>query len=175
MGTGGGVPRWAALPPETQQNLIENIARIFLAQDQAMGNLIDRAEADRDAGPDPDAAWQEENRPNEHVANSFDAQWSTAPRDEALDAVMRLRGWWSRRREAELYDKDFVFDAWEWGAFPNEVLVQCIGDGEFEALWSERSAAGITKDRRERLKNRQAVVDRLDQFEGLRGRVEPRY
>ncbi|MFJ3393661.1 hypothetical protein [Leifsonia aquatica] len=46
IGTDGAVPRWADLPERTQHNLIENIARIFLAQDQAMGNLIERAEAD---------------------------------------------------------------------------------------------------------------------------------
>lgn len=46
IGTGGEVLRWAELPRQTQQNLIENIARIFVAQDQAMGKLIERATPD---------------------------------------------------------------------------------------------------------------------------------
>lgn len=48
IATRGGVPRWAQLSDQTRHNLIENIARIFLAQDQAMHNLIEKAEADGD-------------------------------------------------------------------------------------------------------------------------------
>lgn len=37
--TAGQRPRWEALTSEQQHNLVENIAGIFLAQDQAMHNL----------------------------------------------------------------------------------------------------------------------------------------
>ena len=40
--TGGRRPRWEALTSEQQNNLAENIAGIFLAQDQAMHNLVER-------------------------------------------------------------------------------------------------------------------------------------
>lgn len=43
LGTDGETPRWAELPHHTQRNLIENIARTFLAQDQAMHNLMEKA------------------------------------------------------------------------------------------------------------------------------------
>lgn len=43
IGTRGDVPGWAELSEQTQHNLIENIARIFVAQDQAMHNLIEKA------------------------------------------------------------------------------------------------------------------------------------
>jgi hypothetical protein len=38
--TGGRMPGWDALSAEEQHNLAENIARIFLAQDQAAHNLL---------------------------------------------------------------------------------------------------------------------------------------
>jgi hypothetical protein len=170
IGAGGKVHGWAGLPEQTQQNLIENMARIFLAQDQAMGNLIERAEADRDAGSDPHAIWREESRPNEDLANEFDEQFTAAPYDEVLDALMRSRGWWSRRRRVELTDGDLYFDYWTWGTSTYGVFVQCVGNGEFEAQWAEGSNSWI---RHERLKGRQAVVDRLDYFESLRKGGEP--
>jgi hypothetical protein len=37
------MPGWGTLTPEAQHNLIENIARIFLAQDQAMQTLVEKA------------------------------------------------------------------------------------------------------------------------------------
>ena len=40
--TGGRRPRWDALTSAQQSNLAENIAGIFLAQDQAMDNLTMR-------------------------------------------------------------------------------------------------------------------------------------
>ena len=40
--TCGQRPRWEGLTNEQQDNLAENIAGIFLAQDQAMHNLIER-------------------------------------------------------------------------------------------------------------------------------------
>ena len=42
--TGGQRPRWGALTHDQQANMEENIARIFLAMDQAMQNLDDRGE-----------------------------------------------------------------------------------------------------------------------------------
>ena len=43
--TGGKRPRWEALTRAQQNNLAENIAGIFLAQDQAMDNLVRRGVA----------------------------------------------------------------------------------------------------------------------------------
>lgn len=40
--TGGQRPSWEALTSDQQSNLAENIAGIFLAQDQAMHNLVER-------------------------------------------------------------------------------------------------------------------------------------
>jgi len=42
--TGGQRPDWVSLTSEQQENLAENIMRIFVAQDQAMGNLLKRGE-----------------------------------------------------------------------------------------------------------------------------------
>nr|WP_104178711.1 hypothetical protein [Cryobacterium sp. Y50] len=42
--TGGERPRWGALTHDQQENIVENIAGIFLAMDQAMQNLADRGE-----------------------------------------------------------------------------------------------------------------------------------
>ena len=41
--TGGQRPRWEALTREQQNILSQNIAGIFLAQDQAMRNLVQRS------------------------------------------------------------------------------------------------------------------------------------
>ncbi|TFD30374.1 hypothetical protein E3T40_15385 [Cryobacterium sp. TMT1-19] len=40
--TSGQRPRWEELTGVQQKNLAENIAGIFLAQDQAMHNLVER-------------------------------------------------------------------------------------------------------------------------------------
>ncbi|WP_130176565.1 hypothetical protein [Cryobacterium sp. SO1] len=40
--TAGQRPRWAELSSVQQNNLAENIAGIFLAQDQALHNLVER-------------------------------------------------------------------------------------------------------------------------------------
>jgi hypothetical protein len=40
--TGGQRPRWEALTTVQQTNLAENIAGVYLAQDQALANLIKR-------------------------------------------------------------------------------------------------------------------------------------
>lgn len=40
--TGGRRPRWVSLTRAQQSNLAENIAGIFLAQDEAIANLIER-------------------------------------------------------------------------------------------------------------------------------------
>jgi hypothetical protein len=124
-----------------------------------------------DNGPNSYPVWRSRVHPDDLA--EFDAQWSSAPYDEVLDALMTSRGWWSRRREVQLYDKDFVFDSWMWGPYLDEVLVQCVGDGEYEVHWNEKR--GVLTQRVERLKKRQAVIDRLDYLEGLRTRVEPRY
>ncbi len=40
--TGGQRSRWDDFSSAQQDNLVENIARIFIAQDQAMENIIER-------------------------------------------------------------------------------------------------------------------------------------
>jgi hypothetical protein len=42
--TGGKRPRWESLTREQKDNVAENIAGIFLAQDHAMHNLVERGE-----------------------------------------------------------------------------------------------------------------------------------
>jgi hypothetical protein len=42
--TGGLRPRWDALTDLERSNVSENIARIFLAQDQAMSTILERGQ-----------------------------------------------------------------------------------------------------------------------------------
>lgn len=43
--TGGALPRWEALTSAEQENAFHIVARTFLAQDEAMQNLIQRTKA----------------------------------------------------------------------------------------------------------------------------------
>jgi hypothetical protein len=61
-----------------------------------------------------------------------------------------------------------------WGPDLDEVLIQIVGNGEFEAQWNERSASGTARPRIELVENRQAVIARIGEFEGLRNRADPR-
>lgn len=57
-------------------------------------------------------------------------------RDDAVDAFLTDRRWWSRRRHGRENGYVARYDAWGWGGdAPGGISITCIGEGSFEIGW----------------------------------------
>ena len=85
--------------------------------------------------------------------------------DDELDAILRARGWWSRREHGRQNGYRAAFDAWGWGgAFPGGIDIRCVGEERYEVTWKTASTG---EPMMETHSTRDAIVARAISLESL--------